>query len=1060
MERTIATLGKTNQRKLREFKNVRSITELRRLYPQSRSNEQAYQLASQEYNLNILARNEERTRIIANARRNISNQLLRLSKNPNIRVAIDITRLHQGYSLKKLLNDLMQRIDRYLPNNKLYLEVNNIKYSLGNANKMRLNELVSNNLVRTELTTDSDVGITYAINEADTIYISILNDANTYQNNNGGFFPYYNKTDYNLTRYGIYTCEGQYKTFNKDVCIIQALRMGGLDETKVEQMKTIVRNSHIPMSKLSDICEMLRIQIQLKTKIGEKSTCYGKEHTEIYKIGLLESHYFILDTTENTSYSIENYESIKNEPKHNLIYKKRNNSYRRDSSKFIDSFTAIHLLIENKHTLLEKIPYDHLTRTQYHKKFDEEIKTLEYDDSNVKAIEYEEPKNKEVKTNVFFDFETRTDDDKKHIPYLCCFIMDDGRKGSFIGEDCGLQMLKCLYSMKLANIQLIAHNATYDYTFLVKHLEMKNEINRGSRIITAEGSFNKMAVTIKDSYHLIALPLKKFSKMFNLEQAKEIIPYELYNNTTYFNKRYVRVDDANVYLSSEEVSQFIDNIKTWGLLSDNETYDIIEYSRIYCEMDCIVLRDGYNIFRQWILSLELPSGENAKLDINNILTCAGLAHTYMLKSGCYNGVYELSSVPQRFIQKTVVGGRTMCANNKKREINTGKRISDFDGVSLYPSAMKRMSGFLKGKPKVLYTTDYDVIKSYDGYFIEIEITNVPIKRNFPLLSEKNNEGIRIFSNKIEQTIYVDKIQMEDLIQFHGLTKNDFKVIRGYYFNDGFNSHINIAINYLFETRLQKKREKNPSETIYKLIMNSAYGKTIMKEILTETRIFNHKDRFDVFVSKNYDFIESVQQVDGCEKYKVKSVKTINEHSNIAQVGSSVLSWSKRIMNEVMCLAEDIGVEIFYQDTDSMHMYDEDIKRLSDAFTLKYSRNLIGEDLGQFHTDFSMSGKYSDIHSRRMIMLGKKSYIDELIGKDKDGNEHIEYHIRMKGIPNSCVEYTVEKMGLENPYILYEKLLKGEKILFDLTQGQQKAMFKYVGNYSVKTLTVFDRIVKF
>jgi len=29
--------------------------------------------------------------------------------------------------------------------------------------------------------------------------------------------------------------------------------------------------------------------------------------------------------------------------------------------------------------------------------------------------------------------------------------------------------------------------------------------------------------------------------------------------------------------------------------------------------------------------------------------------------------------------------------------------------------------------------------------------------------------------------------------------------------------------------------------------------------------------------------------------------------------------SKRIMNEVMCLAEDLGIEIYYTDTDSMHI---------------------------------------------------------------------------------------------------------------------------------------------
>ena len=41
--------------------------------------------------------------------------------------------------------------------------------------------------------------------------------------------------------------------------------------------------------------------------------------------------------------------------------------------------------------------------------------------------------------------------------------------------------------------------------------------------------------------------------------------------------------------------------------------------------------------------------------------------------------------------------------------------------------------------------------------------------------------------------------------------------------------------------------------------------------------------------------------------------------------------SKRIMNEVMTLAEDEGLNIWYQDTDSMHINYEEIELLALAF---------------------------------------------------------------------------------------------------------------------------------
>ena len=49
------------------------------------------------------------------------------------------------------------------------------------------------------------------------------------------------------------------------------------------------------------------------------------------------------------------------------------------------------------------------------------------------------------------------------------------------------------------------------------------------------------------------------------------------------------------------------------------------------------------------------------------------------------------------------------------------------------------------------------------------------------------------------------------------------------------------------------------------------------------------------------------------------------------IGVMILSISKRIMNEVICTAEDNGIEIYYQDTDSNHLGVDDIKRLSELY---------------------------------------------------------------------------------------------------------------------------------
>ena len=131
---------------------------------------------------------------------------------------------------------------------------------------------------------------------------------------------------------------------------------------------------------------------------------------------------------------------------------------------------------------------------------------------------------------------------------------------------------------------------------------------------------------------------------------------------------------------------------------------------------------------------------------------------------------------------------------------------------------------------------------------------------------------------------------------------------------------------------------NPVELVYKLIMNSGYGKSIMKPIETETKIFDDEERFNVFLSRNYNWIRCYEKFG--HKVKVKVIKTTNDHFNIPHVGSSILSMSKRIMNEVMTIAEDSGIFIYYQDTDSMHILDSDIPTLSTNFKHKFNQDLI------------------------------------------------------------------------------------------------------------------------
>ena len=130
----------------------------------------------------------------------------------------------------------------------------------------------------------------------------------------------------------------------------------------------------------------------------------------------------------------------------------------------------------------------------------------------------------------------------------------------------------------------------------------------------------------------------------------------------------------------------------------DQMFDLIKHSSIYCKMDCKVLMDGYEVSRSWMV-------EHTGLYIDHYITIQSLTSGFMLKTGCYDNVFQISGVLQQYITRIVVGGRCMTANNKMHHFK--KKVTYFDACSLYPSPMYYMDGFLEGLPKELNNISYE-----------------------------------------------------------------------------------------------------------------------------------------------------------------------------------------------------------------------------------------------------------------------------------------------------------------------------------------------------------------
>ncbi len=1023
----ITKMSDLTRRKIRAYAGVKRDSQLPALLDGNLTISQSLAEFGARYNNEILKKREEKHRKAQ------ANYL----ENKKFKTLIE-TRNEFDFTFKNV--DQFTKLIQNMPNDKKFLlNINDKKYTLNAKTKKRLLDILMDESGQTK--SDDDI---FKVIESGSNNINFkkLEEPQGYALNEGGFFKYTSILPIDLTDLQIMTVFDA--RLVEDNCFIKSLKMSGITPEKVPAICSMVIGRDIPQRMLKEIAEKFEIYITVLkelngTKTKVKTVEYGAKGNPHLPLGLLEEHYFLIKEMPFTSYAIKNYDTLKEKKNWNEFIKKDE----RNKKRFINSYDLIKLMFECKYFKPLEMSSE-LLKTVYNDK----IKTIttieEVNEKNSRPNMYEEKKTNDF-INVMFDFETTTEGDN-HKPYMVC-VYNDKLDKTFYGADCGKQMLYFLSRLG-KNIRLIAHNAGYDIRFLFPYITHFSMINRSKFLLRGYGKFyfgfqKYFKLEIQDSYAIISSPLRDFGKMFQLDVKKEIMPYHLYTQEN-VNKKYIKIDT----IEYDQKHEFLQNCKEWGCYDEKtELIDIIKYSAIYCRLDCIVLYEGYNKFKNWIMNV-------CGLNIDYYVSSASIAHDYMLKEDVYDGCYSLSGLAREFIQQAMVGGRTMISENKPKHIKNN--VDDFDAVSLYPSAMKRLGeigGYLKGTPKIITDLTYDFLKNQDGYFVEILIKKVNKHYKFPLMSKMGD--VREFTNDMEgETLIVDKITLEDLIHYQEIK---FEIVKGYYYNEGRNNKILEVITHLFETRKREKANKNPVEQVFKLIMNSAYGKSLLKPFDTDSKYV--KD-IEQHATKYYKHIKEIIPLHN-GTYKVDHYKSICEHFNNCQIGIEVLSMSKRIMNEVMCLAEDNNLNMYYQDTDSIHIDSVSVPVLADQFKMKYNRELIGKEMGQFHTDFSSNTLNGDLVSIESIYLGKKCYIDKLstVNPDKSGGFGIDYHIRMKGVPTQSIQYYARENNL-TVFQVYEKLFKKEKITFDLACGGEKCCFDFRPDMTIKSLKKFERDIQF
>ena len=458
--------------------------------------------------------------------------------------------------------------------------------------------------------------------------------------------------------------------------------------------------------------------------------------------------------------------------------------------------------------------------------------------------------------------------------------------------------------------------------------------------------------------------------------------------------------------------------------------------------------------------------------------------------------YKYKGRLREFMLKCTTGGRCTLANEKRQLVDCRKEdpkvaeliekskdpdrglsaedekylyqhlIQDFDARSLYPTAMSRASIPL-GIPEVVYfgpksqkTERWIWLNAVngqapdDGMYVITDITyDKKLAMPTNCWKQEKPEPRCRWNNEIPAGV-MQLRKLTDLRTMMNIQGAHFRVLGGLEWRHGKCDKIQQFMKdvYAFRRLNHSGGFDHPIQEAAKLIMNSFYGKNVTKireteEIFFPARIWRFIEKTGKFeeydgVEQLLDFIKNkwrkitqLQYMGGCFILKIKSKDDAAYDVNF---GCEVLAGSRAVICPVSAMVEQItGKPCLYTDTDSLHLYGWQVDAIADAFKAYFGLDMIGGELGQFHVDFeprTFRKGEKCLGSAKFCGVGKKMYIDELIGSEGSS----EYHRRAKGV-------RAESLSMEE----YLQLYYGATIYKDLDKcGMVQIRQKQGHNMSV------------
>ncbi len=137
-----------------------------------------------------------------------------------------------------------------------------------------------------------------------------------YKKKHGSFWKYLLTLNINLERYMIFNelNDRTIKLMESNNCLIYACKQFGVANDIIDQMKDIIKVKSFTMSKLKDIARECGISFYVEEKDGRHHKI-GSMDNVVVPLLLLENHYMLNERINVSTYYINHYDEINNDPK-------------------------------------------------------------------------------------------------------------------------------------------------------------------------------------------------------------------------------------------------------------------------------------------------------------------------------------------------------------------------------------------------------------------------------------------------------------------------------------------------------------------------------------------------------------------------------------------------------------------------------------------------------------------------------------------------------------------------------------------------------------------------